>query len=63
MTRKHRKRAKISIKTSKFMTSHDFSLEVPLTSSSSNTVATVRNESRKILGYLMHFCSSSRYVM
>ena len=30
---------------------------------SSNTVMTVRNESRQILAYLMHFCSSSCYVM
>ena len=29
----------------------------------SNTLVTVRNESRQILAYLMHFCSSSRYVM
>ena len=29
----------------------------------SNAVVTVRNESRKTLEYLMHFCSSSHYVM
>ena len=29
----------------------------------SNTVMTVRNESTQILEYLLHFCSSSRYVM
>ena len=29
----------------------------------SNTVVTVTNESRYILPYLMHFCSSSRYLM
>ena len=29
----------------------------------SNTVVTLRNESRQILEFLMHFCSSSRYVM
>ena len=34
-----------------------------IASSFSNTVATVRNESRKILEYLMHFCNSSCYVM
>ena len=28
-----------------------------------NTVVTLRNESRQILEFLMHFCSSSRYVM
>ena len=28
----------------------------------SNTLMTVRNESREILSYLMHFCSSTRYV-
>ena len=29
----------------------------------SDTVVTVRIESRQILAYLMHCCSSSRYVM
>ena len=29
----------------------------------SNTVVTVKNESRKILEHLMHFCYSSHYVM
>ena len=29
----------------------------------SNTVVTLRNESRQILEFLMHFCSSLRYVM